>query len=79
MKNTTFRNLDLFPSSGEKVGSTYSVESERANLNHWIHPIIITDPTELLPPTLSSEDGKRSRFRNVLFFRILEVGQSPKA
>jgi hypothetical protein len=36
--NTTFRKLDLFPSSGEGGGEdTYSVGPlERANLNHWI-------------------------------------------
>jgi hypothetical protein len=37
-KNTTFRKLDLFPSSDEGGGEdTYSVGPlrERANLNHW--------------------------------------------
>jgi hypothetical protein len=29
LKNTTFRKLDLFPSSGEGVGDTYSVGSVR--------------------------------------------------
>jgi hypothetical protein len=36
-KNTTFRNLDLFPSSGEggeKI-PTQLGPLERANLNHW--------------------------------------------
>jgi hypothetical protein len=28
LKNTTFRELDLFPSSGEGVGDTYSVGSD---------------------------------------------------
>jgi hypothetical protein len=27
LENTTFRKMDLFPSSGEKMGDTYSVES----------------------------------------------------
>jgi hypothetical protein len=29
LKNTTFRKLDLIPSSGEEVGDTYSVGSVR--------------------------------------------------
>jgi hypothetical protein len=29
LKNTAFRKLDLFPSSGEGVGDTYSVGSVR--------------------------------------------------
>jgi hypothetical protein len=39
-KNTTFRKLDLFPSSGEGGGEdTYSVGPlERTNLNHWTNP-----------------------------------------
>jgi hypothetical protein len=38
--NTTFRKLDLFPSSGEGE-HTYSISTlERANLNHWTTPRI---------------------------------------
>jgi hypothetical protein len=29
LRNTTFRKLDMFPSSGEGVGDTYSVRSVR--------------------------------------------------
>jgi hypothetical protein len=29
VKNTTFQNLDLFPSPGEEVGDTYSLGSIR--------------------------------------------------
>jgi hypothetical protein len=29
-------------------------------------------------PTLSPEDGNRSSFRNVVFYRIIDDGQSPK-
>jgi hypothetical protein len=36
LNNTVFQKLDLYPSSGEGVGDTYSlVPLERANLNHW--------------------------------------------
>jgi hypothetical protein len=37
-ENTTFRKLDLFPSSGEG-GRRHSVPLERANLNHWTTPV----------------------------------------
>jgi hypothetical protein len=30
-----------------------------------------------MPPTLSPEDGNRSSFRNVVFFRIPDGGQRP--
>jgi hypothetical protein len=33
--NTTFRKLDLFPSSGEEGDRTPLGPLERANLNHW--------------------------------------------
>jgi hypothetical protein len=37
LKNTTFRKLDLFPSSGKiKVAPTLLGPLERASLNHWI-------------------------------------------
>jgi hypothetical protein len=37
LENTTFRKLDLFPSSGEGGGedTTQLGPLERANLNHW--------------------------------------------
>jgi hypothetical protein len=35
LKNTTFRKLDLFPSSGKGVGDTPLGQLERANFNHW--------------------------------------------
>jgi hypothetical protein len=40
LKNTTFRKLDLFPSSGEGGEKTPTQLSplERANLNHWTNP-----------------------------------------
>jgi hypothetical protein len=31
-----------------------------------------------VPPTLSSEDGKRSSFQNIAIFGTLDSGQSPK-
>jgi hypothetical protein len=36
LENTTFRKLDLLPSSGEGVGDTYSVGLlERTDPNYW--------------------------------------------
>jgi hypothetical protein len=58
LKNTTFRELNLFPSSGEEVGDTDSVGSLRKSYSLGC------------PPTLSFEDGNRSSFRNVVVFRI---------
>jgi hypothetical protein len=38
-QNTTFRKLDLFPSSGEgKETPTLLDPLERANLSHWTQP-----------------------------------------
>jgi hypothetical protein len=52
-KNTTFRKLDLFPSSGEGEGEhTYSVGPLRESQSQSPSP----------------EDGNRSSFRNVVFF-----------
>jgi hypothetical protein len=62
-KNTTFRKLDLFPSSG--VGGEediYSVGPFRETESH----------------SLSPEDGNRSNFRNVVFFGIPDDGKSPE-
>jgi hypothetical protein len=36
------------------------------------------DPAEYVSPTPSSEDGNRSSFRNVVFFRIPDDGQNTK-
>jgi hypothetical protein len=35
LKNTTFRKLDLFPSSGRGGTPNQLGPLERANLNHW--------------------------------------------
>jgi hypothetical protein len=37
LENTTFRQLDLFPSSGEGLRKTFSLLGllETTNLNHW--------------------------------------------
>jgi hypothetical protein len=49
-KNTTFRKLDLFPSSGKIMGArTLLGPLERANINHW-----------------TSSDENRSSFQNVV-------------
>jgi hypothetical protein len=60
-KNTEFRKLDLFLSSGEE-GRTPTLLGplERANLNHWPTPV------RLPPPSL--EDGNRSSFRNAVLY-----------
>jgi hypothetical protein len=45
LENTTFRKLDLFPSSGEGKGTpTLLSQYERSNLNHW------TQQSMYLPP-----------------------------
>jgi hypothetical protein len=63
LENTTFRKLDLFPSSGEGGGEdTYSVG-----------PLIKSKAQSPSP-----EDGNRSSFRNVVFSRIPDDGKSPK-
>jgi hypothetical protein len=69
-KNTTFRKLDLFPSSGEggQKTPTQLGPSERANLNHWVGVFSPSSP----------EEGNRSSFRNVVFFGILDDGKSPE-
>jgi hypothetical protein len=45
-RNTTFRKLDLFPSSGEGGGGektpTQLFPLERAHLNHWTTPVRFT-------------------------------------
>jgi hypothetical protein len=55
-KNTTFRKLDLFPSSGE--GGREDIYSVGAG------PLELISITDHWPP----EDGNRSSFRNVAFF-----------
>jgi hypothetical protein len=63
LENTTFRKLDLFPSSGEGGGEdTYSVGPLRKSQSL----------------SLSTEDGNRSSFRTVVFSRIPDNGKSPK-
>jgi hypothetical protein len=39
LENSTFRKLDLFPSSGEGGGEDISSVGllRKTNLNHWIH------------------------------------------
>jgi hypothetical protein len=69
-RNTTFRKLHLFPSSGEEGRTEPLIEISSflgAQLSMY-----------LLPP--SPEDGNRCSFRNVVFLlpRILDDGKSPK-
>jgi uncharacterized membrane protein len=45
-KNTTFRKLLLFPSSGEVVGITYSVGSVGNSEPTVTGQIFVTDPAE---------------------------------
>jgi hypothetical protein len=70
-KNTTFRKLDLFPSSGEGAGDTLG-RLERACPNHWANWVGGSFPL--------TWGRKQIRFpkRCVLFFRIPDDGQSPK-
>jgi hypothetical protein len=44
LEKTAFRKLDLFPSSGEGGGETPTLLDplERANLNHWMNPVILS-------------------------------------
>jgi hypothetical protein len=44
LENTTFRKLDLFPSSGVGGGKTPTQLGllDRANLNHWTYPVRFT-------------------------------------
>jgi hypothetical protein len=36
LRNTTFRKLDMFPSSGKMMGAPTVLDTlERTNLNHW--------------------------------------------
>jgi hypothetical protein len=42
LENTTFRKLDLFPSSGDGETPALLGPLERANLNHWTTHVIFT-------------------------------------
>jgi hypothetical protein len=69
-----FRKLDLFPSSGKRLETpTIMGPSERFTLGFCKGPNSV-GVSHLLP-----EDGNRSSFRNIMFFRISDDGQSPKA
>jgi hypothetical protein len=68
LKNTTFRELDLLPSSGTIMLGPL----QRASLRSSEGPNIVGIDIILL------EDGNRSIFRNVLFFKTLDDGQSPE-
>jgi hypothetical protein len=35
LEKSSYRKLDMFPSSGQSVGDTLSCLVERANLSHW--------------------------------------------
>jgi hypothetical protein len=67
-KNTTFRKLDLFPSSGDE-GTTSALlgPSEKTNVNHWTPPPNLRTETDVVSETFSS-----------IVFRIPDVGQSTK-
>jgi hypothetical protein len=50
-RNTTFRKLDLFPSSGDGRETPTLIGSlERYNLNHRIY-FFVKDPTEQVSPS----------------------------
>jgi hypothetical protein len=67
LKNTTFRKLDLFPSSGE-----------RTSVVHWLRLALSNEPNRVGVYHLQPEDGNIYSFRNVVFFRIPNDGQSRK-
>jgi hypothetical protein len=67
LNNTALRKLDLFPSSGE-----------RTSVVHWLRLALSNGPNRVGVYNLKPEDGNRSTFRNVVFFRIPNDGQSPK-
>jgi hypothetical protein len=69
-KNTTFRKLDLFPSSGEGVGNTYSVGAVRL-----LRLGVSNGPKRVGVSHPSPEGGNRYSFRNIMF---LEYGTMDK-
>jgi hypothetical protein len=80
LENTTFRKLDLFPSSG--VGGKTPTQLgplDRDSLNHWTTPVIFTQLIRCLPSPIP-EDGKRSVSETSCFLvpRIPDDGKSPK-
>jgi hypothetical protein len=67
LKNTTFRKLDVFASSGE-LWETPAL----------FGPLERARSSDSGVPHRSSEDRTRSSFRNVVFFRIPDDGQVQK-
>jgi hypothetical protein len=67
LENTTFRKLDLFPSSGQGEGGWFLVSWVQ-----WLRLALSKGPNWLgvLPPW--PEDGNRSSFRKVVFSNFLE-------
>jgi hypothetical protein len=79
LKNTTFRKLDLFPSSGKIMGATTLLDPlETASLNHYQSLLALSNgPNRISAPFILSEVGNISSFRNVVFTET-DDGQSPK-
>jgi hypothetical protein len=70
----TFQKMDLFPSLGEEWETpTLSGPLGRANLNHWRLMLALSKGPNRIGVTLpSSKGGRRSIFRNVMFYSYLE-------
>jgi hypothetical protein len=68
-KKTTFRKLDVFPSSGEgkETPTVLGPPLERSNLNHWTRLALAKGPSKAGVSLPSPEDGNRSSFPNLLF------------
>jgi hypothetical protein len=83
LKNLMFRKLDLFPSSGEGVGDTYSVGSvKKTNSNHWrlsLRLSLSKLPNRVGVPPPSPEDGNRPSLETLCFleYRAKDQVQKP--
>jgi hypothetical protein len=69
LKNTTFRKLDLFSPSGERVGDTYSVGSVTKNKPESLDLLALPNGPNRVSPTPSLEEGNRSSLRNIILFK----------
>jgi hypothetical protein len=77
VKNTTFRKLDLFPSSPKIMEAlTLLGPSERAKIEV---SYFYNGSNRVGVPIILPDDGNRSSFRNVVCFRTQNDRQSPKA
>jgi hypothetical protein len=60
LENASFRELDLFPPSGERrATSTLLGPLERANCNHWTTHLILTTAIKTSDIRLSQKETRR--------------------